>query len=51
MYWPSNDQFTGLPKGKPVTLRYRVVVHAGDTTAADIAGNFAAWGGNAEKKP
>jgi hypothetical protein len=51
MYWPANDQFTELPKGKPVTLRYRVVVHAGDTAAANIAGVFAAWGGASEKKP
>jgi hypothetical protein len=32
-----------LPKGKPVVLRYRVVVHAGDTAKADIAGAFAEW--------
>lgn len=51
MYWPANDQFTELPKGKPVTLRYRVVVHAGDTDKADIAGAFAAWSGTGDKKP
>lgn len=29
-----------LPKGQPLTLKYRVVVHSGDTQAADIAGKF-----------
>lgn len=32
-----------LPKGEAFTLRYRVVVHAGDADAADIAGRHAAW--------
>ncbi len=49
MYWPTNDQFTELPKGKPITLRYRVVVHAGDTAKADIAGAFAEWSDIAKK--
>ena len=29
-----------IQKGQPLTLKYRVVVHSGDTQAADIAGKF-----------
>ena len=35
-----------LPKGQPLTLKYRVVVHAGDTQAADIPGKFAEFSKN-----
>jgi HEAT repeat protein len=37
-----------LKKGESVTLAYRVVVHAGGTTEADIAGRFATF---AEERP
>jgi hypothetical protein len=36
MYWPEGDCIK-LPKGEVVTLRYRVVVHAGDMSRADLA--------------
>lgn len=36
MYWPEGDSIK-LPKGEVLTLRYRVVVHAGDMTNADLA--------------
>lgn len=31
------------PEGQSVTFRYRLVLHRGDTRAADISGQFAAW--------
>lgn len=40
MYWPADDKSTQLKKGEVVKLRYRVLVHAGDTKQADIAGEF-----------
>jgi len=42
MQWPEGDG-TALPKGEPLTLKYRVVVHAGDTESADVAGLFNAY--------
>ena len=39
MFWPSGD-FTILPAREPVTLAYRVVVHAGDVKTAGIADLF-----------
>jgi len=36
MFWPEGS-YTALPKGKALTLRYRVVVHAGDVKGAGIA--------------
>jgi hypothetical protein len=32
-----------LPKGEALALRYRVVVHAGNSDEADVAGLFADW--------
>lgn len=43
MYWPENDRHIDLPKSKPVTLRYRVVVHAGE---ADLAQWFKQYAGD-----
>jgi len=40
MYWPDNGQETFLKKGTQLILKYRVLVHAGTTTEADIAGQF-----------
>lgn len=40
MYWPANDKETNLKKGEKIALRYRVLVHGGDTKQADIAGLF-----------
>lgn len=46
MYWPEGDA-TLLPKGQKLTLRYRVVAHAGNVTEAGIADLFKAY----EKAP
>jgi len=40
MYWPENDKETNLRKGEKLKLRYRVLVHAGDTKQAGIAALF-----------
>jgi hypothetical protein len=40
MYWPENDTEIQLEKGEIVKLRYRVLVHAGDTEQAGIAAEF-----------
>jgi len=40
MYWPEDDKETFLEKGKQLILRYRVLVHAGTHSEADIAGQF-----------
>jgi hypothetical protein len=40
MYWPTDDKSTQLKKGEKITLRYRVLVHAGDVEQADIAGAY-----------
>ena len=39
MYWLEGDKLN-LAKGEKLTLEYRVVVHAGDSEAANIAGLF-----------
>ena len=39
MYWLEGDRLE-LPKGKTLTLRYRVVVHAGDVKKAQITRRF-----------
>ncbi|HOX38058.1 MAG TPA: PmoA family protein [Candidatus Brocadiia bacterium] len=46
MYWPDGDS-TRIPKGQELTLRYRVVVHAGDIEMAGIASLFAKYAGSA----
>lgn len=43
MYWPENGEYTDLPKGKPVRLRYRVLVHSGSAEGADIAAAYNAY--------
>jgi hypothetical protein len=40
MYWPQNGTDTQMKKGTILVLRYRVLVHSGTTTEADIAGQF-----------
>ena len=40
MYWPADDKETFLKKGTLLTLRYRVLVHAGDHKEAKIAEEF-----------
>lgn len=40
MYWPQNDKDIKLKKGEVLKLRYRVLVHSGTHTEADIAGQF-----------
>jgi hypothetical protein len=39
MYWLEGDKLN-LAKGEPLTLEYRVIVHAGDAKAADIVTLF-----------
>lgn len=40
MYWPENGEETFLGKGTRLKLKYRVIVHSGTHTEADIAGEF-----------
>ena len=40
MYWPADDKSTELKKGDLIKLRYRVIVHTGDSKAAGIAAEF-----------
>ena len=40
MYWPEDDKETRLKKGEIIKLRYRVIVHAGDTKQAGIEALF-----------
>jgi hypothetical protein len=40
MYWPEDDKETFMKKGTILTLRYRVLVHAGDHKEAKIAEEF-----------
>jgi len=40
LYWPADDKATLIGKGDVVTLKYRVLVHEGDTQSAGIAGEF-----------
>lgn len=42
MYWLDNDRLD-LPKGQPLTLQYRVIVHAGNSQEAQIASLFDAY--------
>ena len=47
MFWLEGDRLE-LPKGKTLTLRYRVVVHAGDVKQAQIARRFEQYKQSAE---
>ena len=40
MYWPEDDQSTQLKKGETIKLRYRALVHSGDSKEAKIADQF-----------
>jgi hypothetical protein len=40
MYWPEDGKKIALKKGEMVTLRYRVLVHTGDSKAAQITQAF-----------
>ena len=40
MYWPANDKETVMKKGEKLFLRYKVVVHGGNTKDAKIAEIF-----------
>jgi hypothetical protein len=44
MYWPENDKNTTLKKGEQIKLRYRVIVHSGDSKEAGIAEEFERYG-------
>ena len=44
MYWPADETAgTVMKKGDTLRLKYRVLVHSGDTEAAGIAGAFAGY--------
>lgn len=45
MYWPENDKTTNFKKGESLHLKYRVLVHKGDTQEAGIAEAFGEYGG------
>jgi hypothetical protein len=40
MYWPENGNNTSFKKGEKVKLKYRVLVHQGDHTSAEIQKAF-----------
>lgn len=40
MYWPENGKTTDLKKGEKIVLRYRVLIHKGDSQEAGIATLF-----------
>jgi len=40
MYWPENGKTTDLKKGEKIALRYRVLIHKGDSQEAGIATLF-----------
>jgi hypothetical protein len=44
MYWPADGTATSLKKGETVHLRYRVIVHAGDTGEAGISRLYEQYG-------
>lgn len=43
MFWPEDDNSTKLAKGEKISLKYRVLVHGGDTKAAGIDQLFKAY--------
>ena len=43
LYWPPNETHVSLSSGISVTLRYRVVVHAGTTEEAGVAEYFSRY--------
>jgi hypothetical protein len=42
MFWLEGDRLD-IPKGEKLTLRYRVIVHSGDSGQAGIATSFEAY--------
>ena len=40
LYWPENGENTILQKGEKINLRYRVLIHSGDSVEAGIAELF-----------
>jgi hypothetical protein len=40
MYWPQKGEETFMAKGTSLVLKYRVLVHSGDSKEANIAGEF-----------
>ncbi|MEI6276458.1 MAG: PmoA family protein [Prolixibacteraceae bacterium] len=43
MYWPSGDEETFVRKGEILLLRYRVLVHGGNTADAKVAEQFSKY--------
>lgn len=50
MYWLEKGSID-LPAGEPISLAYRVVVHAGDTKKANVAAHFARYAGETPLLP
>lgn len=48
MFWPPDGKAHRFAKDEALTLRYRVIVHAGDVNAANIAGLFKQYAPNAD---
>ena len=44
MYWPEDEKATYFRKGESLKLRYRVLVHSGDTKMAGIKAEFEKYG-------
>ena len=40
MFWPEDDKATRMKQGESLTLRYRVLVHSGNTQEARISERF-----------
>ena len=40
MYWPENGEYIFIKKGESITLKYRIIVHAGNHIEANIANAF-----------
>jgi len=51
MFWPPDGKAFRFAKGTTLPLRYRVVVHAGDTDAARIPALFAQYAPGVEAEP
>ena len=43
MYWPENEDSISISKGDTIRLKYRVLVHKGDTEEAGIAQFYQQW--------
>lgn len=51
MYWPPNESHFEFAEGESIFLKYRVIVHGGDTESARIAERFEEFSGTANAAP